>query len=184
MSIEPWSVLCLFVAIYGKPNSPCNLFVRRLNSFSSLFSWSLLTFSALSLFFLCTSLFSDILFPSPQKSESISPYFPMSLKIFPTSSTSLSLFIYSPHFPSVQWRASGWSGVRGRGAVWLVTQGPSRGRDAAVHQCMAGLNVRAPIRRAENAPTPHAAVRRTNECLVFTLTCSQTPLCKHGTCII
>lgn len=38
MSVEPWSVFCLFVAIYGKPNSLCNLFVLRPNSFYILFT--------------------------------------------------------------------------------------------------------------------------------------------------
>lgn len=103
-----------------------------------------------------------------------------------------SIFIHSPlslliciHLsPCVQWRASGWSGGHGQDAASLVIRAPRRGRDAAARRRMAGPNVRAPIRRAETAPTLRVVVRLTNECLVFTLTCSQMPLYKHGTCII
>lgn len=163
MSTDTCSVLCLFVAIYGfmeNQRAPCSLFVCRLNSAYILFACSLLTF--------CTLVSPLLLHFSNPLSE---PFLP------PPSSTSLSLHIC---LVSLQWRASGWSGGHGRDAAWRATQGPSRGRGAAVLRCTAGLNVKAPIRRAGTAPTLPAAVRRTNECLVFTLTRSRRPSCKHG----
>lgn len=77
--------LCLFVAIYGKPNSFCNLFAVHPNSLYILFS--VLTLSALFFFlplFLCTFLFTDnhCLF--------------FHLFFFFTSDPSLKIFIPSP----------------------------------------------------------------------------------------
>lgn len=151
--------VCVLLFVEGL----CNLAVLHLNLFYILFSCSLLTFSVLSVFSLSELFFHYTFFPFLQKSVSMYPDFSVSLKIFhiPTSFTLLSLLIYFHLSPCVQWRASGWSGGHGRDAVWLVTQEPSRGRDAAVRQRMVGLNVRAPIRRAENAPTLHAVVRHT-----------------------
>lgn len=159
--------------------------VIYLFSVPTLRTCSILTFFPLCLLSFCTFRFPRILFPSKIW---------INLSWFPRVSQNLppSTFIHSPVspyllpslLPSVQWRASGWSGGRGRDAAWLATREPSRGRGAAVRRCTAGLSVRAPMRRAENAPTLPAVVRHTNELLVFTLTCSQMPLCKHGTCII
>lgn len=76
--------------------------------------------------------------------------------------------------PTFQWRASGWSGGRGHGAASPVTQGRSRDSGAAVRRPTAGLNAGAPIRRAEIAPTPPAAVR------VLMYSYSHTLKCHFG----
>lgn len=84
--------------------------------------------------------------------------------------------------PAVQWRASGWSGARGQNAAWPATRGPRWGKGAAVPRCMAGLSVRGFIRRAGNAPTLHAVVRRRKEkksTQTWHFICFWTTLCKH-----
>lgn len=156
MSIKTGSALRLFVAIYGSPNSLCNLFAIHPNSLYILFS--LLTFPALCLSFLCTFLFAYIHCPFFHHFFFSPPDF--SFKIFiPSPSRILpSLFIFSDPSFAVQWRASGQSGGPGRDAAWLVTREPNKGRDAAARRCTAGRNAKAPIRRAENAPTLRAPV--------------------------
>lgn len=76
----------------------------------------------------------------------------------PPASTSMCL----SHLLSPQWRVSGWSGGRGRGAASPVTAARSRGSGAAVHPCTAGPSARVFTKRAESAPTRPAAVRITN----------------------
>lgn len=68
------------------------------------------------------------------------------------------------HLLSPQWRVSGWSGGRGRGAASPVTAARSRGSGAAARPCTAGPSARVFTRRAESAPTHLAAVRTTNPC--------------------
>lgn len=80
----------------------------------------------------------------------------------PVSLTGTHLQCVCPLLLSPQWRASGWSGGRGRGAASPVTAARSRGRGAAVRPCTAGLSARVCTRRTESAPTRPAAVRSTN----------------------
>lgn len=93
MSIE--HEVCLFVAIYGKPNSLCNLFSVLTHSiFCLLVPYSLFLLCVFSPF---VPFFSPyILSPVLHKSGSIYPDFPVSLKIFllPPPSISLPLHIY------------------------------------------------------------------------------------------
>lgn len=147
--------LCLFVAIYGKPNSFCNLFAVHPNSLYILFS--VLTLSALS--------FSSLSSSVPSFSLTIIVFFSISFFFFHFWSLFKNLhpftLVHAPvslYLLPLQWRASGQTGGLGRNAAWLVTQGPSRGRGAVAHRCTAGLNAKAPIRRAENAPTLRAPV--------------------------
>lgn len=77
--------LCLFVAIYGKPNSFCNLFAVHPNSLHILFS--VLTLSALS--------FSSLSSSVPSFSLTIIVFFSISFFFF-ISDSSLKIFIPSP----------------------------------------------------------------------------------------
>lgn len=102
-----------------------------------------------------------------------------SLALSPVSLSLLSFVSIHPSSstPRLQWRASGWSGGRGPDAASPATRDPSRGRDDAARRSTAGPNVKAPIRRAETAPTLHAVVRL-HRCLVFMLASSQVSLCR------
>lgn len=178
-------MLCLFVAIYVKSNSLCNLFFSVLNSFDILCTCSLLTFFVLSIFSLSLSivLFPYILFSSsPKKSGPIYPD-PSSVHLHPSFILpSLSLSFPLSLFPvEGQWLEWGpWS----KCSVTCNTGTQQRQRrcSASVH---GWAECKGPHQESKDCINPSCSGKaHTNECLEFTLTCSQAPLCKHGTCII